>query len=91
MANRLTVQVSEEAAKTLASLQRSSGLNRSEAMSWILVETAAPYIPKRGKAARDETLNLSLSDSASEVLRGICLARDATEGIVIEAYLGREY
>jgi hypothetical protein len=91
MSYRLTVQVSDDAAKTLVSLQRSSGLNRNEAMSWILVETSAPYIPKRGKATRDETLSLSLSDEAARILNSICTLRDTNEGMVIEAYLGREY
>ncbi len=91
MAKTLTVQISEDAVRTLVSLQRSSGLKRDAAMSWILVETAVPYIPKRGKTTRGETIDLSLSDAAMKVLVDVCMSNGSSEGIVVESYLSRKY
>jgi hypothetical protein len=91
MAKRLIVQVSEDAARNLASLQRSSDLDRDAAMSWILLETSVPSIPKRGKTTRGETVYFSLSDAAIRVLDYVCVSNGSNEGIVIEAYLSRKY
>ena len=91
MSKKLTIQISDDALKVLTSLQRSSGLKQDDAMSWILVETSVPSIPKRGKTARGESVDFSLSPKAMTTLLGVCVANDSSEGIVLEAYLSRKY
>jgi hypothetical protein len=91
MAKKLNVKISDEALKVLTSLQRSSGLKRDDAMSWILVETSVPSIPKRGKTIRGESVDFLLSPKAMTTLLGVCVVNDSSEGVVLEAYLSRKY
>jgi len=91
MSNQISVQLSSDSVKALASFQRSSGLKKNAAMSWILVETSIPHIPKRGKESRGESVDFDLTDAASSVLRGICKSKRASDSAVIESYLGRTY
>ena len=91
MPNQISVQLSSDSVKALSSLQRSSGLKKNAAMSWILVETSIPHIPKRGKEPRGESVDFDLTDAAALVLRNVCKSKRSSDGIVIEAYLGRTY
>jgi hypothetical protein len=91
MTNQISVQLSGDAVKNLGSFQRSSGLKKNAAMSWILVETGVPHIRKRGKETRGESVDFDLTEAAASVLRNICNYNRVSEGVVLETYLGRKY
>ena len=87
----LTVRLSPDAGKALASLAKRFGMSRGGALSWVLTETAPPAIPKRGKGARSESVVLELTADARAILDRVTGASDASASVVVEAYLGREY
>jgi len=66
-------------------------MKRGEALSWVLVETAPPSVPKRGKAARSESVEIEISDDANVVLQKVVSSNESTVSVVAEAYLNREY
>jgi len=85
------LRVSSTASRSLLTLAKRFGMTRNDALSWILVETAPPHVPKRGNATRSEPLTLDISDQATEILGRVVTASESSSSIVVEAYLGREY
>lgn len=72
-------------------LSKRFGMGKGEALSWVLVETAPPVIPKRGKTTRSESIEAQISDQAHAILSKVVSLNESSESMVIEAYLGREY
>ena len=72
-------------------LSKRFGMGKGEALSWVLVETSAPVIPKRGKTTRSESIETQISDKAHVILSRVVALNESSESMVIEAYLGREY
>jgi hypothetical protein len=91
MANTLSVRLSTIAITRLESLAKRFEMSKGEALSWVLVETAPPVVPKRGKETRSVSVSMYLSDPAQAVLSRVVTQHGSSESIVIEAYLGREY
>jgi hypothetical protein len=87
----VTLRLSSEAGRSLISLAERFDMTRNDALSWVLVETAPPPVPKRGKLTRSESITLDLSDHAHEILERVVTANESSAGVVVEAYLGREY
>ena len=87
----VTLRLSSDARRSLLTIAKRFGMKRNDSLSWILVETAPPQIPKRGKTTRSESLSLDISDQASDVLDGVVSANESSASVVVEAYLGREY
>jgi len=87
----LALRLSSEASRSLVSLAKRFGMKRGEALSWVLVETAPPSVPKRGKAARSESVEIEISDDANVVLQKVVSSNESTVSVVAEAYLNREY
>ena len=87
----VTLRLSSDADKALIALSKSFDMPRNDALSWILVETAPPQVPKRGKTTRSESLALDISDQAHVVLERVVSANESSASVVVEAYLGREY
>lgn len=87
----VTLRLSSDASRSLLTLAKRFGMKRNDALSWVLVETAPPHVPKRGKATRSESLALDISDQANTVLERVVAATESSASVVVEAYLGREY
>ena len=87
----VTLRLSPDASRSLLALAERFDMTRNDALSWILVETAPPTIPKRGKATRSGSITLDISDQANDVLARVAVARDASASMIVEAYLSREY
>jgi hypothetical protein len=88
MAKTISVRVSSAGLETLKALSKSSGLTRDAALSWVLVETAVPVVPKRGRA-RNEPLTATISDAAYATLDAVATSHEASQSLVVEAYLVR--
>jgi hypothetical protein len=86
-----SVRLSTIAITRLESLAKRFGMSKGEALSWVLLETAPPVVPKRGKETRSVSVNVHLSEPAQVVLSRVVTQHESSESIVIEAYLGREY
>ena len=87
----VALRLSSDASRSLVTLAKRFGMKRDGALSWVLVETAPPHVPKRGKATRSESVSLDISDAASKVLARVVADTDSSDSVVVEAYLGREY
>lgn len=87
----VTLRLSSDASQSLLTLAKRFGMKRNDALSWVLVETAPPHVPKRGKATRSESIALDISDQANAVLEHVVKANKSSDSVVVEAYLGREY
>jgi hypothetical protein len=87
----LNLRLSSDAATKLLSLSKRFDMSTGAALSWVLVETAPPVIPKRGKTTRSTGIDVHLSEQAQAVLSRVVTQHESSESIVVEAYLGREY
>ena len=87
----LSVRLSSSAVTRLTSLSKRFGISKGATLSWVLVETAPPVVPKRGKETRSTTVDVHLSEQAQAVLDRVVTQHESSESIVVEAYLGREY
>ena len=87
----LNLRLSSDAVTKLLSLSKQFDMSTSEALSWVLVETSPPVIPKRGKSTRSTSTDVHLSEQAQAVLSRVVTQHESSESIVVEAYLGREY
>jgi predicted transcriptional regulator len=87
----VTLRLSSDASRSLLTLAKRFGMKRNDALSWVLVETAPPHVPKRGTATRSESLSLDISDQANVILDRVATASESSASVVVEAYLAREY
>jgi hypothetical protein len=87
----LSLRLSLDAISSLELLADRFGMNSGEALSWVLVETGPPHIPKRGKSARTESLTLLISTQAHGELERVVNKNESTSSVVVEAYLSRDY
>jgi hypothetical protein len=91
MAKTISVQVSKDSLKHLAALAKSSGLSKDKALEWVLMETAAPIVSKRGKEQRTEDLSARLPDAAHAIMASVAARYKVSDGMIVEAYLSRTY
>jgi len=91
MTHKLLIKLSSVAASQLTALSKRFKMSQGEALSWVLVETAPPVVPKRGKTTRETSMDILISDQAQAVLTRVVATNESSESVVVEAYLGREY
>jgi hypothetical protein len=82
-------KISDMASKILAQCAKDYGMNKSEALEWLIRETASPTVPKRGKVSRTESIELFLSAEETKIVEALAHTYDCTPSAVIEAYLQR--
>jgi hypothetical protein len=87
----LSLRLSLDAISSLELLANRFGMTSSESLSWVLVETGPPHIPKRGKSARSQSLTLLISKQAHSELDRVVSKNESTNSVVVEAYLSRDY
>ena len=92
MAHTLHLTLSTGAASRLTALCKQFGMfKKGQALSWVIVETAAPDVPKRAIERRESTVEVEISDQAHAILCDVVAVTKSSESRVVEAYLARKY